>query len=72
MRYIKKIILVLLIGIIAGLAFTNNSISATEEAITTVQLHYFRYGADYTGWNFWLWQYEPTNGAGAGFSFDTN
>ena len=72
MRYIKKIILVLLIGIIAGLAFTNNSISATEEAITTVQIHYFRYGADYTGWNFWLWQYEPTNGAGAGFSFDTN
>ena len=72
MRYIKKLILVLLIGIVAGLSFGNISLSAAEETTTQVQIHYFRYNADYTNWNFWLWQYEPTNGAGAAFSYDTN
>lgn len=72
MRYIKKIILVLLIGIIAGLTFTSNTLSAAEVPTTQIKIHYFRYGADYTDWNFWLWQYEPTNGAGAAFNLDTN
>lgn len=46
------------------------SISA-EESITTLKIHYFRYNGDYSdGWDLWVWQKAPVDGAGASYSFD--
>ena len=40
--------------------------SRTEPVLT---VHYYRYDADYEGWNVWAWPAEPP-GNGMGFAFD--
>lgn len=43
-------------------------ISAAD--VTDVYIHYYRYQADYTDWNIWVWQSKPVSQDGASYSFD--
>ncbi|MGD9886906.1 MAG: type I pullulanase [Bacilli bacterium] len=46
------------------------SLAAVESPVSTLKIHYYRYGDDYqTGWNIWLW---PLAGAGGQVDFDKN
>lgn len=44
------------------------SLSASQ-ATTQVYFHYYRYQADYSPWDLWVWKSEPTSEGGSGFSF---
>ena len=37
-----------------------------------IYLHYYRYNGDYTDWNIWGWQSEPTSEKGSSYSFDAD
>src|SRR5947209_8219331 len=45
------------------------------DTTTNVTVHYFRLAGDYgtmdttSGWNLWMWPYQPVNGAGAAYAF---
>ncbi len=40
-----------------------------SETVTEIDIHYYRYTADYTGWNLWAWQSEPTSAEGESYAF---
>ena len=42
----------------------------SAQAVTDVYIHYYRYQADYTDWNLWVWQSKPVSQEGASYSFD--
>ncbi|HRS31176.1 MAG TPA: pullulanase-associated domain-containing protein, partial [Bacilli bacterium] len=62
MKKVLFIIFLFLFTFIPGL-----SVSAEEKATDTLVVHYFRYQNDYTGWNFWIWPYQPVSGGGAAY-----
>ena len=35
--------------------------------VTSVYIHYYRFAEDYTDWNAWVWQSEPTSQEGASY-----
>ena len=45
------------------------AVEANGTAVTQVYFHYFRFQADYQGWNLWVWQNEPVSGEGRSFQF---
>jgi pullulanase len=49
----------------AGLRSTSVHAAGTTEII----VHYVRPGADYNGWNLWLWPNKPASAAGAAYQF---
>ncbi len=68
----KKITLLLFALIACTTFFTFVSAEATTDDI---YIHYYRFGADYTNWNIWVWQNTPEALEGESFNFvedDTN
>jgi len=48
------------------------SVTYASERPNTLVVHYFRYDGNYTGYNFWLWQNEPTGLGGKQFNFSNS
>lgn len=66
----KKLILLTL-----SLIFTNIlllTISYALETPDTLVVHYYRYDNNYTGFNFWMWQNQPTALGGTKYDFTTD
>ncbi|ABX81281.1 pullulanase, surface-anchored protein [Acholeplasma laidlawii PG-8A] len=64
---LKKIILFLLTVMLTSVLAL--SITYASERPNTLVVHYFRYDGNYTGYNMWLWQNEPTGLGGKQFNF---
>jgi pullulanase len=45
---------------------------AAADTNTTLIVHYHRFAGDYTGWNLWLWPYQPASLGGAEYDFSTS
>ncbi|MBN2504423.1 MAG: type I pullulanase, partial [Bacilli bacterium] len=65
----KKIIVVLL-AMVAMISFS--SIVSAESSTSQLYIHYYRYAEDYTDWNVWVWQEEPSSLEGQGYDFETD
>lgn len=65
MNKIKK---VLLIFIFVLLALTV-TISVSAKSVSTVYFHYYRLDGNYTGWDMWIWESQPSSLGGAGYEF---
>ncbi len=63
----KKMILFLMMAI--GLTFAGLSAFAATNP-TTLVIHYYRYDEDYTNFNIWLWEYQPSSLGGIQHDFD--
>ena len=48
------------------------STAFAASAETTVVVHYHRFDNNYTGWNLWMWPYEPQSLAGAAYNFSSS
>jgi len=59
--------LITLVGITGRQQEIKNPLVAEGIAISEVYIHYYRFQADYTGWNFWVWQNEPVSSDGQAF-----
>lgn len=59
-------ILVLMLSV--NFAMTNVPVRAAT-ASTEVVIHYYRFDHQYTGWDLWLWPFQPQNLGGAGYAF---
>lgn len=66
----KKLILFLLTIMFASVLAL--SVTYASERPDTLVVHYFRYDGNYTGYNFWLWQNEPTSLGGKQFNFSNS
>lgn len=62
----KKLMLSLLV-LCFGLTFCATVFADVETSYLYV--HYYRYAGDYTNWNAWVWQAEPTSKEGASYEF---
>jgi pullulanase len=65
----KKILFSMMLG------FTLIGLNMTIEASdlpTTLVVHYYRYDDDYTNFNFWMWQHEPSSLGGIQHDFDVD
>ncbi len=65
----KKILLlfILFLGI-----FSFASQVHADTDVTTIYVHYYRFDGDYTNWNLWAWQNEPTSEEGSSYAFSTD
>lgn len=63
----KKIIIMFMMVI--SILFAGMSIYAAESPSTLV-VHYYRYDNDYTNFNIWLWEYQPTSKGGIQHDFN--
>ncbi len=63
----KKMIIFIIMVI--GLTFTSMRVFAAETP-TTLIVHYYRYDEDYTNFNIWLWEYQPSSLGGIEHDFD--
>ena len=45
------------------------ALPAAAQTETTVIVHYHRFDNNYTGWNLWLWPYQPQSLNGAAYNF---
>lgn len=58
-------------GAVQGpLAGAVRGVQAQTGQTTSVVVHYRRFAGDYSGWNLWLWPYQPASAAGAAHQFD--
>lgn len=63
----KLIVLALFILSLLGLGVT----SIASETPTTLVIHYYRYDDNYTGFNMWVWEYQPNSLGGIQHDFDS-
>src|SRR5690554_1208649 len=69
-KQFKKIILFILAIMFSSVLAL--SITYANERPDTLVVHYFRYDGNYTGYNMWLWQNEPTSLGGKQFNFNND
>ena len=62
----KRIILMLFLWLFPLVSPIN---TAETRPVTDVYIHYYRYQADYSPWDLWVWQNQPAAKEGAGYSF---
>jgi pullulanase len=43
--------------------------SAESKPVSEVYIHYYRYQADYSPWDLWVWQNQPAAQEGSGYAF---
>ena len=65
----KKITIFLIM--LFGLMYAGITIYA-DTAPTTLVVHYYRYDGNYTNFNFWMWEYQPSSLGGVQHDFDPN
>lgn len=71
MRTNFKKIFLLILTVVCSFVIMGKIVTKAVEKPTKLIIHYYRYSGDYNdGWNFWIWQKAPTDGAGASYTFD--
>ena len=63
---IFKKILTIFVFLVVGLLVT---ISFNAKGVDTVYFHYYRLDGNYTGWDMWIWEAEPSSLGGNGYEF---
>ena len=62
---IKKVLIVF-VFVLLTLTCT---ISVYAKSVSTVYFHYYRLDGNYSGWDMWIWESEPSSLGGAGYEF---
>ena len=68
MKLFRK--LTLLTTLVLTLFVSVNLVNVEADSADTLVVHYYRFDEDYSGWNMWLWPFEPVGGDGQGYNFD--
>ena len=63
-----RLALVMFMALFIGLGGANINVHA--DTATKLVVHYHRFDPNYAPWKLWLWQYTPTPGDGADYSFN--
>lgn len=62
--------LLLGIAVLASLGMTLEAVPVRANGATTLIVNYYRFDADYTTWDLWLWPHQPTAGNGAAYQYN--
>ena len=68
MKHLLNKLIVMVLGVM--MLFTVSLVSVHASEATTLIINYYRFDEDYSSWNLWLWQNQPTSEAGQAHNFN--